>query len=157
MTTTHNLIGLLGDAVKHGYPLKTNPAYQELWVELREWPDRLVPGTPYLIHFDDADRRPEIWTDRAAAHHRYREISASWNAHLFVKVDSNVSRVLEDMPNHAPAREREAMLAAVEFTRALFEKERADESKDTKRILAAKRRLFNARVIARELLDEGIT
>lgn len=46
-------------------------------------------GTHWLIFFDDADRRPEVWTDEAAARKRYTDISYSWNAHLFVKVDSN--------------------------------------------------------------------
>lgn len=46
----------------------------------------------YLIFFDDADRRPEMFAmpgARDAAMHRYAQVSVSWNAHLFVKIDSN--------------------------------------------------------------------
>jgi hypothetical protein len=48
-----------------------------------------TPGPVWLIQFDDYDRRPEIITDEAAARERFRRISDSWNAHLFVKVQSN--------------------------------------------------------------------
>ena len=43
----------------------------------------------WAILFDDQDRRPEIFTDEQAAMRRYEQISASWNAHLLVKVHSN--------------------------------------------------------------------
>ena len=46
----------------------------------------------YLIRFDDADRKDEFFAmsgARAAAIHRYKQISQAWNAHLFVKIDSN--------------------------------------------------------------------
>lgn len=43
----------------------------------------------HLIYFDDADRRPEIIQGERAARHRYGQISVAWNAHLFVKLDSN--------------------------------------------------------------------
>jgi hypothetical protein len=46
-------------------------------------------NVPYLIMFDDADRKPEIYLGRKAAMCRYEQISVSWNAHLYVKVDSN--------------------------------------------------------------------
>lgn len=51
-----------------------------------------VPDPVHLIFFDDQDRRPEIFAGRgatAAAHHRFKVISAQWNAHLFVKLKSN--------------------------------------------------------------------
>ena len=54
----------------------------------------------WMIYFDDQDRRPEIFTEEAAARYRYKEISASWNAHLFKRVDSN-SRDFD--PGLAPA------------------------------------------------------
>ena len=43
----------------------------------------------YLIFFADADCRPEIFNSRSAALHRYEQVSTSWNAHLFVRLDSN--------------------------------------------------------------------
>lgn len=46
-------------------------------------------GYAFAIVFDDADRRHEIVFTEAAARERFRQISASWNAHLFVKVESN--------------------------------------------------------------------
>ena len=51
----------------------------------------------WLIYFDDQDRRPEIFTDEGAALKRYEDISISWNAHLFVLVNSN-SRDAEKYP-----------------------------------------------------------
>lgn len=155
MTALTNLVELLDAAIRFGYPLKSNDAYQALRTELREWPDKLIRQPPYLIQFDDADRRPEVWTDRAAAHHRYREISVSWNAHLFVKIDSNSRDALKNSPNHPSGRDSEAGKAAIEFALAFFDKERADQSKDAGRQLAAKKRLFIARTIVRDYLNEG--
>ncbi len=51
--------------------------------------EKHTPGPVWLIYFDDYDRRPEIITNEDAARERYRQISESWNAHLFVKVQSN--------------------------------------------------------------------
>ena len=51
----------------------------------------------WLIYFDDQDRRPEMFTDEGAALKRYEDISISWNAHLFVLVNSN-SRDAEKYP-----------------------------------------------------------
>lgn len=48
-----------------------------------------VDRVPYIIYFDDADRTPELIVGREAALKRYEQISMSWNAHLFVKIDSN--------------------------------------------------------------------
>lgn len=58
-------------------------------------------GEYYLIFFDDADRRPEMFTSRLAALHRYEQISTSWNAHLFVRVISN-SRDAPQPPQAEP-------------------------------------------------------
>lgn len=58
-------------------------------------------GGAWLILFDDYDRRPEIYTDEAAARYRYKQISISWNAHLFVKVDSNTRDAYVPEPNAA--------------------------------------------------------
>jgi hypothetical protein len=46
----------------------------------------------HLIFYDDTEVKPEIFAGRgatAAAHHRFKLISARWNAHLFVKIKSN--------------------------------------------------------------------
>lgn len=66
-----------------------------LWVE--EKPAVPVAAQPmephaWLIFYDDADRSPELFVGECAkegAHARYKQISGSWNAHLFAKVDSN--------------------------------------------------------------------
>lgn len=46
---------------------------------------------PYLIYFDDVDRKPEMIIGGARAQYRFQQISGSWNAHLFVKISSNSS------------------------------------------------------------------
>jgi hypothetical protein len=56
----------------------------------------------YLIVFDDADRKPELVRGKKRALLRYKQISASWNAHLFVKLDSNSRDCLA--PNDADLR-----------------------------------------------------
>ncbi len=64
--------------------------------DLREFMNdkALVPTNRswWVIYFDDADRKPEVFGGEGAenaAKRRYEQISISWNAHLFVKVDSN--------------------------------------------------------------------
>lgn len=52
-------------------------------------PSEPVQEPIYLIFFDDQDVRPEIITSGAAARERFRRVSDQWNAHLFVKVQSN--------------------------------------------------------------------
>lgn len=50
------------------------------------------PECPHMIVFDDADRQPLIFAGhgaRDAALRTWRDISTSWNAHLFVKVQGN--------------------------------------------------------------------
>lgn len=47
----------------------------------------------WLIYFEDADRKPEVFTDKDCAVERYREISLSWNAHLFERIDCNYKGV----------------------------------------------------------------
>ncbi|QAZ38464.1 hypothetical protein C1M51_02955 [Methylibium sp. Pch-M] len=44
---------------------------------------------PFLIYFDDYDRRPGVVVGEAAAREVFRQISVNWNAHLFVKIASN--------------------------------------------------------------------
>jgi hypothetical protein len=44
---------------------------------------------PYLIVFDDQDRENEPVIGGTRAHYRFKQISGSWNAHLFVKIASN--------------------------------------------------------------------
>lgn len=68
-----------------------------------------APPNWWMIYFDDADRRPEIFTDEAAARHRYKEISVSWNAHLFVRAHSNTRDADNGLPqNAAPQGQPEA-------------------------------------------------
>lgn len=46
----------------------------------------------YLIRYDDKSQHDELFVSvgaKAAAMGRYAQISPSWNAHLFVKIDSN--------------------------------------------------------------------
>lgn len=48
--------------------------------------------TPHIIVFDDADRPNEVFSGagaRPAALRRWEQISVSWNAHLFVRVEKN--------------------------------------------------------------------
>ncbi|MFV3386628.1 hypothetical protein ACNFCJ_14550 [Pseudomonas sp. NY15364] len=48
--------------------------------------------TPHIIVFDDADRPNEMFSGagaRPAALRRWQQISVSWNAHLFVRVERN--------------------------------------------------------------------
>jgi ribosomal protein L37AE/L43A len=44
---------------------------------------------PYLIVFDDHDRQNELVYGGTRARYRFKEISASWNANLFVKIAGN--------------------------------------------------------------------
>lgn len=49
-----------------------------------------IEGMPqYLILFDDTERPVETMFGEQIARKRYADISMSWNAHLFVKIDSN--------------------------------------------------------------------
>lgn len=48
--------------------------------------------TPHIIVFDDADRPNEMFSGagaRPAALRRWQQISVSWNAHLFVRIERN--------------------------------------------------------------------
>lgn len=70
-------------------------------------PSWLPDHGAYLIRYDDVDRNDELFVSRfarQAALNRYRQISGQWNAHLFVKIDSN-SRD-EPVPSAAPPAER---------------------------------------------------
>jgi hypothetical protein len=68
-----------------------NPEQLEEFVRLVE--EALLPADrAYIIRFEDPDCRDELFTGdgaKDAALYRYMQISDSWNAHLFVKVDSN--------------------------------------------------------------------
>ena len=46
-------------------------------------------GGVWLIYFDDRDRLPEIWTNEQSALKRYKDVSISYNAHLFARVNTN--------------------------------------------------------------------
>jgi hypothetical protein len=52
-------------------------------------PEPVATDAVWLIHYDDADRRPEIVVGEKGARARFARISHNWNAHLFVKVASN--------------------------------------------------------------------
>lgn len=64
----------------------------------------------YVIHYDDQDRKPEHFARSGAlegAMARYKQISDSWNAHLYVKIDSNCNdtgvpnaTTLSEAPRH---------------------------------------------------------
>ena len=43
----------------------------------------------YLIFFDDTDKRPAMIRGGRAARKIYADMSVSWNAYLFVLIDSN--------------------------------------------------------------------
>lgn len=60
----------------------------------------------WLIYYDDKDQRHEIFAGYGAAHsaaRRYAQISGNWNAHLFVKVDSNSRDFREQQRREQPA------------------------------------------------------
>lgn len=65
------------------------------------WPDNGV----YLVHYDDRDQEPVLFAGvgaRDAAAKFYADASLNWNAHLFVKIDSN-SRCEKSLNAHPPA------------------------------------------------------
>lgn len=43
---------------------------------------------PFLIFYDDPDRKPELLIGETVARTRFAQVAESWNAHLFVKVAS---------------------------------------------------------------------
>lgn len=54
--------------------------------------DALPDEGAYIIRFDDAEREDEFFAGHGAkdaARRRYEMVSVSWNAHLYVKFDSN--------------------------------------------------------------------
>lgn len=54
--------------------------------------DAVPEETPHIIVFDDADRPNEMFSGagaRPAALRRWQQISVSWNAHLYVRVERN--------------------------------------------------------------------
>lgn len=77
---------------------------------------------PYMIVFDDQDVKPELLIGRERALIRYKQISQSWNAHLFVKIDSN-SRDQQSPSAPAPtdkqAMSHEDMMAIVNASPAI--------------------------------------
>jgi hypothetical protein len=79
-----------------------------------EWSVRIIEpvqaGADYwLIWFEDADRKAEVFSDEAAARHRYRNISTSWNAHLFQRIDCNHIE-LASTPPHSDAGDLAALV-----------------------------------------------
>jgi hypothetical protein len=43
----------------------------------------------FLIYYDDRDMKPEILVGESGARARFAQVSVSWNAHLFGKIESN--------------------------------------------------------------------
>lgn len=43
----------------------------------------------YLIHFEDASMRPEVFTDKGCAIGRYIQLLHNWNCHLFEQISDN--------------------------------------------------------------------
>lgn len=53
-----------------------------------------TPDAAWIIWFEDADRKAEVFTGHGAteaAHRRFEQISLSWNAHLFQRVADNTA------------------------------------------------------------------
>jgi hypothetical protein len=50
----------------------------------------------WMIYFEDASVRPEIFTDEIAARHRFSEALIGWSCHLFVQ-DSALAQAQEQM------------------------------------------------------------
>lgn len=50
---------------------------------------RTVDDLPFLIFYDDPDRKPELLIGEDVARTRFAQVAASWNAHLFVKIASS--------------------------------------------------------------------
>jgi hypothetical protein len=46
----------------------------------------LTDATYWLIQFEDAGKKAEIFTDEACARARYEQLQLNWNCHLFVQV-----------------------------------------------------------------------
>ena len=62
------------------------------WTPPGEQHEAVPEETPHIIVFDDADRPNEMFSGagaRPAALRRWEQISVSWNAHLFVRVERN--------------------------------------------------------------------
>lgn len=80
-------------------------------VDLEKVIDTFAPVNPpaeadaavHLIYFDDADMRPEVWIGEGASRARFKAVSTSWNAHLFVKLESNSADDRWAKNNRAPA------------------------------------------------------
>lgn len=87
-------------ALEAGQRIANPPAAQPL-------PSNWLPDEgAYIIKFDDADRPDEFFAyggAKAAALARYKQISGSWNAHLFVKIDSNSGDVETPSAQPLPA------------------------------------------------------
>lgn len=72
---------------------KSSAEIYALQSELTKARELLIPAEcPHMIVFDDADREPLTFAGegaRAAALKTWEQISGSWNAHLFVRVERN--------------------------------------------------------------------
>ena len=51
--------------------------------------NELLCETPdWMIVFEDADMKPEVFTDHFAAQKRFEMLANNWNCHLFQRVES---------------------------------------------------------------------
>jgi len=47
-----------------------------------------LPTPDWMIVFDDADMKPEVFTDHFAAQKRFKALANNWSCHLFQRVES---------------------------------------------------------------------
>lgn len=92
----------------------------------------------WLIYFEDADRPPEVFTDRAVATERYKQLSQNWTCHLFGNAEALAAarrEGAEEMRERCNA-EISVANAAREYVRAMQLKSTpASEHPDTVRLL----------------------
>ena len=71
---------------------------------------------PHIIVFDDADRENEMFAGcgaRPAAMRRWEQISQSWNAHLFVRIEKNSRNAPYPCATAAPQPEQSGLVEAL--------------------------------------------
>lgn len=76
---------------------------------------------PHIIVFDDADRENEMFAGcgaRPAAMRRWEQISQSWNAHLFVRIEKNSRDAPYPCATAAPQPEQSGLIEKIDDTLA---------------------------------------
>lgn len=82
---------------------------------------------PHIIVFDDADRENEMFAGcgaRPAAMRRFEQISQSWNAHLFVRIEKNSRDAPYPCATTAPQPEQSSLVEALECVKLTDEEAR---------------------------------